>query len=223
MLKWLGQYFTFSRGERNGIIVLLLGSLVVLAGSRVYQWLNPPQPIAVSQYRKQVEDFNKAFAKAESTPLTDTTEAVPSEGPSPKSNAPSAKFILDINTADSTAFEKLPGLGPVLSKRIVHFREALGGFVAVSQLKEVYGLPDSTYQKLKANFTVSKGTVRIINVNTADAKQLSKHPYLDYKTAKAICSYRDKKKTITDLNELKTVPGVSDSLFTKMATYLSIE
>jgi len=55
---------------------------------------------------------------------------------------------LDINTADTTAFIALPGLGSKLALRIVSFREKLGGFSHVAQIKEVYGLRDSVYQKL---------------------------------------------------------------------------
>ena len=51
--------------------------------------------------------------------------------------------VLDINHATTSEWERLPGWGEVLSKRTVKFRQALGGFVSIEQLKLVYGLdPD---------------------------------------------------------------------------------
>ena len=55
------------------------------------------------------------------------------------------KTLLDINSCDSSSLVMLPGIGPVLSARIIKFRSLLGGFARKDQLKEVYGLPIETY------------------------------------------------------------------------------
>ena len=57
--------------------------------------------------------------------------------------------IIDINVADTTAFIALPGIGSKLAARIVNFREKLGGFYSIEQVGETFGLPDSTFQKIK--------------------------------------------------------------------------
>ncbi len=49
--------------------------------------------------------------------------------------------ILNLNICDSASLEALPGIGPVLSSRIIKYRNLIGGYVSVDQLKEVYGLP----------------------------------------------------------------------------------
>lgn len=59
-----------------------------------------------------------------------------------------------------TTLIALPGIGSKLANRIVTFREKLGGFYAVEQLKETYGLPDSTFQMLKPYLTVNADAVR---------------------------------------------------------------
>src|SRR5687767_7242716 len=56
---------------------------------------------------------------------------------------------IDINAADTSAFISLPGIGSKLALRIVNFRDKLGGFYSVDQVGETYGLPDSTFQKIK--------------------------------------------------------------------------
>src|SRR5690606_9841495 len=54
----------------------------------------------------------------------------------------------DLNTADTAQLVRVYGIGPVLSKRIVKFRERLGGFVAPEQVYEVYGLDSATATRL---------------------------------------------------------------------------
>ncbi len=56
---------------------------------------------------------------------------------------------IHINTATAEDFMLLPGIGGVLSKRIIHFRDKLGMFNSVDQIAKIYGLPDSTFQKIK--------------------------------------------------------------------------
>ncbi|MES2880778.1 MAG: helix-hairpin-helix domain-containing protein, partial [Bacteroidota bacterium] len=73
---------------------------------------------------------------------------------------------LSINETDTSAWIALPGIGSKLAGRIVAFREKLGGFYSVEQIGETYGLPDSTFQKIKGRLKLS-GELRKINVNTA--------------------------------------------------------
>jgi len=67
-----------------------------------------------------------------------------------------AKAIIDINTATATELKQLKGIGKVLSKRIVKYRDAIGGFQSVEQLNEVYGIEDSLYFTLLDNIEMSK-------------------------------------------------------------------
>jgi competence protein ComEA len=55
---------------------------------------------------------------------------------------------VDINTADTTAFIALPGIGSKLAGRIVSFREKLGGFDSIGQIRKIYGLQDSVFVRL---------------------------------------------------------------------------
>ena len=55
---------------------------------------------------------------------------------------------ININTATEEEWKALPGIGEVLSKRIVKFRTKLKGFISIQQVGKTYGLADSVYQKL---------------------------------------------------------------------------
>ena len=128
----------------------------------------------------------------------------------------------DINLADSAALERLPGIGPVLSQRIVRYRSLLGGFYTTNQLIEVYGLPDSLIAVINRYFFADTATLRKINLNTATAYELQLHPYIDKYTAQGIISYRRKVKAITCIEELYVNGILSDEQFNKVKKYLSI-
>lgn len=80
--------------------------------------------------------------------------------------------ILELNTCDSASLESLPGLGPVLSARIIKYRNLLGGYASVDQLKEVYGLSEDTYNLVSGFLRADPALVRKIQINNADYKQL---------------------------------------------------
>jgi len=62
---------------------------------------------------------------------------------------------LDINTATVEELKELPGIGDVLSKRIVKFRNAVNGFKSLEDIKKTYGLSDSVYQVILPYLTIS--------------------------------------------------------------------
>lgn len=96
----------------------------------------------------------------------------------------------DINTADTSAFMALPGIGSKLANRTIAFRNKLGGFYSVEQVKETYGLSDSVYQQVKSLLQCT-GSMQTININTADFNTLSRHPYIGRNLANAIIRYRE--------------------------------
>ncbi len=61
---------------------------------------------------------------------------------------------VSINAADKDELEKLPGLGPVLAKRIVDYRQANGPFRDVTELKKVNGIGESKFNQIKDRITL---------------------------------------------------------------------
>jgi competence ComEA-like helix-hairpin-helix protein len=129
---------------------------------------------------------------------------------------------VDINTADTTALIALPGIGSKLSQRIVSFRDKLGGFYKVDQIGEIYGLPDSTFQKIKSRFIIEATAVHQINVNTATADEMKTHPYLRYAIANAIVQYRTQHGNFSSVEELKKIMLITEDIFNKTAPYLKV-
>lgn len=94
------------------------------------------------------------------------------------SNFKQSPKLICLNSVDSATLESLPVLGPVLSARTLRYRDALGGFVKLSQLQEVYGIDSSGYEKVKDRFFVDDKLVVKISLNTAPWIDLKRHPYL---------------------------------------------
>lgn len=99
---------------------------------------------------------------------------------------------IELNTADTTALQSLPGIGSVISKRIIKYRDLLGGFNSTDQLKEVFGINEELYELLSTRLTADSTKVKQLYPNLADFKVLSKHPYIGYELSKKLC---DKRKT----------------------------
>lgn len=129
-------------------------------------------------------------------------------------------LTININDADTIAFIALPGIGSKLSARIVAFREKLGGFYSVEQIGETWGLPDSTFQKIKPRFQVDGDKVRKMNVNTATKDELKVHPYIKWNLANAIVEYRSQHGAFKSLEELKNIVLVDEATFEKIKHYL---
>ncbi|HAQ18851.1 MAG TPA: hypothetical protein DCR40_06400 [Prolixibacteraceae bacterium] len=109
----------------------------------------------------------------------------------------------ELNTADSTDLELLPGIGDKLSKRIVKYRDLLGGFYSISQLKEVYGLNEQIIRLNSASLTIDPAKIKKIDWNFANANELSRHPYLRNNLSRQIIQYRSKNGSISNLEILR--------------------
>ncbi|MGH2642860.1 MAG: ComEA family DNA-binding protein [Chitinophagaceae bacterium] len=139
-----------------------------------------------------------------------------------KSNAKDNRFILDINLADSSQWTKLKGIGPALSSRIIRFRNALGGFHSIEQITEVYGLPDSTYQNIKQQLNISPFDLKKLNINTASQQELKSHPYIGYRLAASIKTFRDQHGSFNSVEDIKRLQLVDDQIYSKLAPYLIV-
>mgnify|MGYP002397645293 CR=1 FL=1 len=130
---------------------------------------------------------------------------------------------IDINTADTTAFISLPGIGSKLSARIVTFREKLGGFYSIDQIAETYGLPDSTFQKIRQYLKLENAVIKKININTASVDELKTHPYIKYSLAYPIIAFRYEHGLFSKPEDLKKVMPVTEEIYNKIAPYLTTQ
>jgi DNA uptake protein ComE-like DNA-binding protein len=131
-------------------------------------------------------------------------------------------LVIDINTADSLLWEQLPGIGPVLARRIVYFRERLGGFHSIAQVGETYGLADSVFNKIQPLLRLGDVSLRKIDLNETDEKSLADHPYINTKLARVIIRYRNSHGPFSLVEGLKGIALVDDSIYRKLEKYLVV-
>lgn len=131
--------------------------------------------------------------------------------------------LVDVNSADTTAFIALPGIGSKLAQRIINFRDKLGGFYKAEQVAETFGLPDSTFQKIKSRLNISNASIKQFNINTATVEEMKTHPYIRYNIANAIVQYRAQHGNFVTVADIKKIMMVTDEVFNKVAPYLSIQ
>ena len=116
----------------------------------------------------------------------------------------------------------MPGIGSKLAYRITNFRDKLGGFYSVEQIKETYGLADSTFQKIKPYLNVNADAIKKMNINTATKEELKVHPYIKWNLANAIVEYRTQHGNYKNLQELKNIVLIDDEAFNKILPYLTL-
>jgi len=131
--------------------------------------------------------------------------------------------IIKINSADTTAYKSLYGIGSKLAARIVNFREKLGGFYRIEQVGETYGVPDSVFQKIKGQLKVEPNQIRKININLAGYEALNNHPYISGKLAYQILKWRKEKGNFTSIEEIKEPIALTTDSYEKVSNYLTLE
>ncbi|MDP4265863.1 MAG: helix-hairpin-helix domain-containing protein, partial [Bacteroidota bacterium] len=269
MKEFFKEYFSFSKGERNGLIILIvLIILVILYNSfqdKIFiskeenyrkkvvdlikssdslksmdvkdnyniSWkderrnkavkdihlflfnpnnLDEEKWIALGLTRKQIrviknyedkgghfnkkEDLKKIYSIGDKDykrlePYINIPETPKKEFPVRTFSSFKEDKIIELNTADTLSLTKLRGIGPGYARRIIKYRDLLGGFLNKQQLLEVYGLDTTLYSKIEKFLTIDLNKIRRINLNTAGFDELRKHPYIKYNNAKLIIRYKE--------------------------------
>lgn len=131
-------------------------------------------------------------------------------------------FLLDINLAMATDWQRIYGIGPVLSERIVNFRESLGGFHSIDQVSETYGISDSLFRTFKDHLFLNT-VPDSLYINRMSEKELSGHPYVSYKQARVLSLYKKEHGPYLDIEDLVATHVVDSSWLEKLKPYLSFE
>ncbi len=132
------------------------------------------------------------------------------------------KIQVNINTADTSSFKRLYGIGSVLSKRIVEYRDQLGGFHSKDQLQSIYGLKEDVLLRLDSQLVFDTVAIRQLNINTASVEDLKNHPLIRWKVANSIVKIREQHGTYNKLEDIKKSVLINDTLFNQLKPYLNV-
>lgn len=203
------DYFSFDKRDRQAIIMILL--LIVL-GSIFYSLkYKKDNAIPLEQetiYQNQIDSLKKQNASYTYPPSYPTKLR---EGET-----------IDINLADTTLLKQIPGIGSAYSKRIVNYRNSLGGYVSIEQIREVWGIKEELFIKIKPYLTISENHQQI-KINRLTLDQLRKHPYISYKQAKAIINIRKQETRISSIDCLLQEKEFTEKDLRRLKPYLSFE
>ncbi|MDT8317868.1 MAG: helix-hairpin-helix domain-containing protein [bacterium] len=131
---------------------------------------------------------------------------------------------LNINEASEADFALLDGIGKVTAHRIVEYRDKMGGFKSIAQLKEVKGVSSNRVKLLEANLSLfDKSNMKVLaDINSAPESAMKALPGISKQIALSIVEYRDRNEGFEDLGELLQVPGVDRARFEEMKDFITI-
>jgi competence ComEA-like helix-hairpin-helix protein len=208
MISRIKNYLSVSKKEWNGMVVLVILIVLILAAPYVFQLfrkdttINPKEldnAIAVLGHAKPSTEGGMAYKKA----------------------APGV--VIELNTADSAKLTELTGIGPSFARRIISYRDRLGGFIRKEQLKEVFGLDSEKYAGMKAQVSVNASQIKKIPINTVTFEQLGRFPYLSYKQMNAIIQFREQHGEYESLSDLKNIAIMDDATLEKIKPYITFK
>ncbi|MEO9258412.1 MAG: helix-hairpin-helix domain-containing protein [Crocinitomicaceae bacterium] len=132
-------------------------------------------------------------------------------------------LVVELNSAQQEDLIKIKGVGPFISKQIIQYRTQLGGFISINQLKEVYGVKPETFEEVKDHLSIDEHLIRKININTIEASELSKQPYLNYNQANSIVEIRKQHGIYTKPKDLLQSKLLSQEDLVKLTPYLNFD
>ena len=128
--------------------------------------------------------------------------------------------LIEINSADSARLTQIRGVGPAFAARIIAYRQRLGGFRTVEQLKEIYGIDSARYAEISSGVKVNTSRVTRININEVDFEGLRKFPYLTNKQTNAIIQYRKQHGNYKGIADMKNIVLLDENILRKIEPYL---
>lgn len=294
--KFLKNYFSFSRREQNGILVLSTLIVVLVLVNLILSWLPEKRLHNEEKVQEIVKDFEMINEHTRNQPGKQETQAVPVSAdelfyfdpnlsskqelmalgmeekvattllhyvekggrfykkedllrvygmdtalyaklepyiritPSagnngldnPKSADASAVRVIELNKADTADLLPLKGIGPVLARRVLKYRNLLGGFVTKDQLLEVYGISEEVFRKISTAVRVDTGFIIKLDLNNASSAEFLRHPYINREITNAIINYRKKQGAIYSVSEILREGVVTGEEYRKILPYVSV-
>ncbi len=130
---------------------------------------------------------------------------------------------LDINTASPQELMQIPGMDHSIPYKIIRFRDKLGSFWDVQQVKQTYGMTDSLYKVILPFLKIEKTTLRKININSCSVNELNREPFINRDIAQAIIIYRNQHGSYKNIEDIKKIVFLTEEMFQKIMPYLTVQ
>ncbi|QJX45964.1 helix-hairpin-helix domain-containing protein [Hymenobacter taeanensis] len=139
---------------------------------------------------------------------------------------PTRLAAFDLNLADTTQLMQIRGIGRGYARRVVEYRQRLGGFAQEEQLAEIYSLrdaPDLVDSLRKYTFVGSAFTPATVNINSEPFEVLQAHPYIGKRLARVVVAYRQQHGPFRQSADLRPIRILDEATLTKLQPYLRFE
>jgi len=206
MRSQLKNYFSVSKKEWNGLVVLVVLILLVLAAPYLFKFFRKDNIVDPHALDKAVLLLN----------LVNKQSAIKQQkiGPGVK---------IELNSADTSKLKELVGIGSAFARRIVNYRQRLGGFYRKEQLLEVFGLDTAQYAEIQQQVSVDTLGIKKIHINKVSFEGLQRFPYLSYKQMNALIRFREQHGEYTSLADLRAVAIIDKITLQKIKPYISCQ
>lgn len=128
----------------------------------------------------------------------------------------------EVNTSDSIELQLVPGIGPSYARRIIKYRDMLGGFYTFDQLWEVYGMDSSRFYSLIEHCILDTMAIKKVDLQTASFRELISHPYIDREMTIGLLELRDFADTLKSVAQIRKSHIIDPEKLQKVIPYLGI-
>ncbi len=236
MSEQFKDFFYFSRGEKNGIIVLLALLVILIAYPYIAETVSDSKPSINKELKKELELFTQSLQKTEKPSNNNRLNQYIIE------RYDSLKlFHFNPNTTSKESYKKL-GLTEKQIKTINNYLSKGGKFYVKNDFRKIYGIRHQQYQILKPyillpdkeyyNYrkkelainekVLGADSLFVFDPNDASPKELKKLGFSD-KQATIIKNYLNKGGSFQSKEDLKKIYGISIEQYDKLEPYIFIK
>lgn len=196
-----------------------------------------PESSVSAENKSPANSVNSTYVESDPVPEnSQKSETQNTEGKKP--------YLVNINTATSRQLQELSGIGESKAAAIIEYREMHGGFSDISELLNVSGIGESIFENIRGHITVgdvppkettppetskpsptastAPAQIPVVNINTASIEELQQLPGIGSAKAMAVVQYRSVFGDFTDINEIKNVNGIGESVFEGISDYITV-
>ncbi len=153
-MTWDYRLWTFDLKPMFYSLIIKLGMFAATMG--VVFWIGWTVPASFDRAHDltansfEGSEVELAFGSGGATVVSPSSAALLSDQPS--SVAAPKRFhqgSLDVNRATEQDFDALPGIGPKLAERIMAYRQSVGAFHSLDELRSVKGIGEKTFERIR--------------------------------------------------------------------------
>ena len=223
------DFFYFTKGQRTGIIVLIVLIVFAMAANYTMKYFFPVTEKDGTAFLSEVETFKKSLVSRDSILKVNRQRQFEERYlkyrpyPAYKKELPYTLFTFDPNTADSSTFVRL-GLKPFIASNILKYRIKGGRFKTPADFGKVYGIKSDKFKELETYVSIKEKKViktdslfqkrkefrkdLIVDLNSADTTLLMQVAGIGRSYAKGIVRFRQQTGGFVSIDQLGEIYGM---------------